>query len=207
MSDTWFYGDYRSDESPLAFLTYFEAALARPPHLSESEKCSQFYNRCKSDFDAENWYENLEENTPAAVTSWTTLALHFRVKWLGASPSSLLEPVSKKPDTATPIATETPTTTTVTNANKVTTTTTAIPAPTNSVTTLIHETTTAPERHSRVAEVRHVTTQPAPEQVQVEAELTATERRRNEEMAVGREEEEERGIEKWKKTGKREVRR
>jgi hypothetical protein len=80
MSSTWFYGDYRADENPLAFLTNFEAALARLLHLSESEKCAQFYNRCKSDFDAENWYENLETNTPAAVTAWSTLVLHFRVK-------------------------------------------------------------------------------------------------------------------------------
>jgi hypothetical protein len=104
MSYTWFYGDYRSDENPLAFLTNFEAALARLPHLSESEKCAQFYNRCKSDFDAENWYENLEINTPAAVTSWSTLILHFRVKWLRASPNSLLETdsVTSAPlDTAT----------------------------------------------------------------------------------------------------------
>jgi hypothetical protein len=144
MSSTWFYGDYRSGENPLAFLTNFEAALARLPHLSESEKCAQFYNCCKSDFDAENWYENLEKNTPAAVTSWTTFVLHFRVKWLGASPSSLLEPVSKKPDTATPIATKT-TTTTITNANTAITTTITIPAPTITAALAVYKTTTTPE--------------------------------------------------------------
>ena len=72
-----FYGNNQRDENPLEFLTNFEAALTQLPHLSESVKCERFYNHCKSDFDAEDWYENLEKNSPAVVTSWPTLALHF----------------------------------------------------------------------------------------------------------------------------------
>jgi hypothetical protein len=60
----------------------FETALSQLPHLSESEKCKWFYNHCKSDSDAEDWYENLENNSPAVVASWSTLVLHFQVKWL-----------------------------------------------------------------------------------------------------------------------------
>jgi len=86
-----FYGDYRYGEDPLAFLTDLETALAQLPHLSEPEKCERLYLRCRSGFDAEDWYENLEQNSPAVVTSWSTLVLHFRVKWLGASPNTLLE--------------------------------------------------------------------------------------------------------------------
>ena len=56
-----FYGNYRYSEDPLAFITYLETTLANLPHLSEPEKCKHFNLRCKSDSDAEDWYENLEK--------------------------------------------------------------------------------------------------------------------------------------------------
>jgi hypothetical protein len=62
-SNGMFHGDYRYGEDPLAFITNFETALAKLPHLSESEKCERFYNHCKSDSDAEDWYENLKKKT------------------------------------------------------------------------------------------------------------------------------------------------
>jgi hypothetical protein len=115
-----FHGDYRYGEDPLAFITNFETALAKLPHLSESEKCERFYNHCKSDSDAEDWYENLEKNSPEVVASWSTLVLHFRVKWLGASPNVLLETTETKPANVVAVPTtsrETTTTTTVTDSN------------------------------------------------------------------------------------------
>src|ERR1700691_1164935 len=121
-----FYGDNRCDENPLEFLTKFETGLSQLPHLYESAKCKRFYNHCKSDFDAEDWYENIEKNSPAVVTSWPTLVSHLRVTSLGAAPDTLLEirkPVTTTElDTATTIAYETSTTTTM-NANTTTTTT------------------------------------------------------------------------------------
>jgi len=77
MSSSMFYGDYRYGEDPLAFLRYLETTLANLPHLSEPEKCDRLYLRCKSDSDAEDWYENLESNSPTVVSSWSTLILHF----------------------------------------------------------------------------------------------------------------------------------
>ena len=69
-----FYGDNRHGENPLAFLMDLETALARLPHLTSSEKCEHFYLRCKSDSDAEDWYENLERNrTPAYAEIGTIL--------------------------------------------------------------------------------------------------------------------------------------
>jgi hypothetical protein len=167
MSPTWFYGDYRSDENPLAFLTNFEAALVQLPHLSESEKCSQFYNRCKSDFDAENWYENLEINTPAAVTSWSTFVLHFRVKWLRASPDSLLET-----DSVTLAPLDAATLNAI--ANTTTTTATIIPAPANTAAPAIYETTKTPEQYDRVANAHHDNTPPTPAPTRLEVKQTTT---------------------------------
>jgi hypothetical protein len=167
MSSTWFYGNYRSDENPLAFLTDFKAALARLPHLSEFEKCSQFYNHCKSDFDAENWYENLETNTPAAVTSWSTLVLHFRVKWLRASPDSLLET-----DSVTSAPLDAATSNAI--ANVTTTTTTIIPTPANTAASAIYETTKMLEQHDCVANARHVNTPPTLVPTRSEVKQTTT---------------------------------
>ncbi|KIM80441.1 hypothetical protein PILCRDRAFT_9623, partial [Piloderma croceum F 1598] len=194
----------------------FEAALARLPHLSESEKCTQFYNRCKSDFDAEDWYENLEKNTPAAVTSWSTLVLHFRVKWLRASPDSLL-----KMDSVTSAPLDAATLNN--NANTTTTTTTIIPAPANTATPAIYETTKTPEQYDHVANARHDNTPPtsAPTRSEVKQTTTATttatttnpdntimmaKQQDDEELAVGGKEE-ERGLEKQMGTREREARR
>jgi hypothetical protein len=171
MSSHMFYGDYRHGKDPLAFLSYLETTLANLPHLSEPEKCQRFYLRCKSDSDAEDWYENLEKNSPAAVASWSTLVVHFRVKWLHASPNTLLEipkPVTTtKPDTATPIACETPTTTT----------TTATPTTTNTAALAIYETTTTtPQQLDRIADARCViaTSTPIPTQQEHQVVTTAS---------------------------------
>jgi hypothetical protein len=175
MPSTWFYGDNWHGENPQEFLTDFKTALIRLPHLSESAKCKRFYNHCKSDFDTEDWYENLEKNSPAAIASWSDLILHFRVKWLGAAPDTLLE--IKKPvtttelDTATTITYETSTTTT-TNANTTITTTTTTPAPTSTAALPVHKTTTMPARPNRVADTQHVITPPMLNPAQHEAETT-----------------------------------
>ena len=87
-----FYGDYRCGEDPLAFLTDLETTLARRPHLSKSKKCECFYLHRKLDSDVEDWYKDLEHNSLTVVASRSTFVKHFRVKWLGALPSSLLEP-------------------------------------------------------------------------------------------------------------------
>jgi len=152
-----FYGDYRYSEDPLAFLADFETALAQLPHLSESEKCERFYLRCKSDLDAEDWYENLENNSPAVVASWSTLVLHFRVKWLSTSPDSLLETPepNSKLSAATSVTHET-STTTIANAN----TTTTIPTHINAAPAILEITTTS-ELLDQAVDVRHVMPVPA----------------------------------------------
>ena len=193
MSFHMFYGDYRYGEDPLAFLTDLETALAQLPHLSEPEKCERLYLRCRSGFDAEDWYENLEQNSPAVVTSWSTLVLHFRVKWLGASPNTLLEipkPVTiKKTDTATPITCKTPTTTT-------------IPAYTNTTAPTALEMTTTSEPSDRALDVRHVTATPTPvaalsrmkptntTATDLNNAITTVKQQDDKEPGVGREEEE-----------------
>jgi hypothetical protein len=142
-----FHGDGWHSENPSNFLQSLEDSSANIPGISDSDKCQRFYLKCKADFDAEYWYEELESNSPMVLTSWPTFVNHFCVRWLGAPLSLLLEPepvISKKPDTATPIATETPTTI-VTNANTAITTTTAIPAPTSTAMLTVYKTTTTPE--------------------------------------------------------------
>ena len=105
MLDNMFYGDFRHTENPLTFLKMLEEALEAMPHLSESKKCEYFYLHCRSGFNAETWYENL---APPITTSWTTLVLHFRVKWLRANPKILLE-VPEIPPPTFCTATTTPT--------------------------------------------------------------------------------------------------
>ena len=140
-----FYGDYRRSESPRDFLYHFEEHLASIPDVSESRKCEHFYLHCRSSFNAEEWYENFEQNSPSVITSWSTLRKHFCVKWLGASPNILLEIPNTKPvtttqlDAATMVSCETNTTT-------ATTTTTTIPAHTNAAVPVIFETTATPEQ-------------------------------------------------------------
>ena len=135
----------------------------------------RFYNHCKSDFDAEDWYENLEKNSPAAVASWSDLILHFWVKWLGATLDTLLEiqkPVTTTElDTATTIAYETSTTTTM-NVNTTITTTTTIPVPANTAALAFYKTTTMLERPDRVADACCVIAMPTPIPAQLEAETT-----------------------------------
>ena len=114
-----------------------------------------------------------KKNSPAAITLWSNLILHFWVKWLGASPNTLLKirkPVTTTElDTATMITCET-STTTITNVNTAITTTTTIPAPTNTATLAIYKTTTTPERPDRVADTHHIIAPPT----QVEIGLTTT---------------------------------
>ena len=145
MSSAWFCGDYQPGENPLAFLTNFETALAQLPHLSEAEKCKQFYNHCKPDFEAEDWYEDLECNSLTVVASWSTLVLHFRVKWLRAAPDTLLEIPNTKPVTTTQLDAAT-TVSRETNTTITTTTTTTIPAHTNAAVPIIFETTATPKQ-------------------------------------------------------------
>jgi len=161
-----FWGDFRKGDNPRTFLRGFEDDLAELPHLSETEKCYRFYNYCRSGSDAEYWYEELERNSPKVLTSWFTLANHFRVKWLNASPNLLLEipkiePVTiPVPDAATTVSCETTTTTT---------TTTAIPAPANTAAPATYETT---ERVDRVTGARHVITPPTPAAPQLATDST-----------------------------------
>jgi hypothetical protein len=176
--------------------------------MTDSDKCNRFYLNCKADLDAEYWYEELESNSPIILTSWATFVKHFRVKWLGAPPSSLLEPepvISKNTDTATPFACKT------------TTTTATIPAPANTAAPAIYETTTTPERSDRVVDARHVTPTSMAISTQLELETTTAttatdsdnaiamvKQQDNEEPAVGREEE-EKGVEKKDRMSEREA--
>jgi hypothetical protein len=112
-----FYGDYRLGENPQTFLNNFEEGLANLLHLSESGKCQCFYNHCGLGFEAKEWYENLESDSPEVVTSWSTLCKHFRVKWLRANMNILLKIPENKisiNDAATMITHKTTTTTTTT---------------------------------------------------------------------------------------------
>jgi hypothetical protein len=172
-----FYGNNRHGENPLEFLTDFEAALTCLPHLSKSAKCKWFYNHCKLDFDAEDWYENIEKNSPAVVTLWPTLVSRFRVKWFGTTLDTLREirkPVTTTElDTATMIAYETLTTTTM-NTNTAITTTTTIPAPTSTATLAVYKTTTTPEQPDHVADTRHVIAPPTQVKIDPTTTITAT---------------------------------
>jgi hypothetical protein len=123
-----FYGDYRAGDNARTFLRRFEGDLTDMPQLSETEKCHRFYNYCRSGSDAEYWYEELERNSPIVLTSWFTLANHFRVKWLRGSPNLLLESPEIKQitiiqsDTATTVSRDsTSTTPTATDLIDVTT--------------------------------------------------------------------------------------
>jgi hypothetical protein len=209
MAYAMFYGDYRYGEDPLVFLTYLETYLAKLPHLSESEKCERFYNHCKSDSDAEDWYEDLERNSPTVVASWSTLRLHFRVKWLKASPDSLLDTLqvaSAKLDTAT----STTSTTAIANAK-----TTTIPAPANTAAQAIYETTATPEQLDQALDVRHVTPVPARSAVELTTTTTAADlnsaiteiEQQDEEEPGVRRVEDGKGVEKEDGASKRETER
>ena len=83
------------------------------PHLtslldpSKSRKCEHFHLHCQSGFDAEEWYENFEQNTPSVITSWRTLCKHFCIKWVGPSTNILLKIVKEKPVTSIQLCTAT----------------------------------------------------------------------------------------------------
>ncbi|KIM89485.1 hypothetical protein PILCRDRAFT_2694 [Piloderma croceum F 1598] len=209
-----FYGDYRRSKNPWDFLYDFEEHLASLPDLSESRKCEHFYLNCRSGFNAEEWYENFEQNSPSVITSWSTLRKHFCVKWLGASPTILLEIPNTKPVTTTQPGAATM----ISREMTITTTSTATPTPTNTTITTIYKTAT-PERRKRVADARHVIAPPTPISNQLDLEtttsttttdsnntITAITQQDNEEPGVGSEEEERR-VEKQNGMGKREAER
>ena len=79
MAPNMFYGDYQHNKNPLDFLTSLEESLAMLPNLSEPKKCKYLYLHCPSGSMAEDWYENL---VPSVTALWSTLVLHFHVKWL-----------------------------------------------------------------------------------------------------------------------------
>lgn len=215
----FFYGDRRATENPLTFLRAIESELASLPHLSESSKCNYLYLHCSSTSDAEVWYEKLECDLPAAVASWAIFVKHFRVKWLGAPPSSLLDPepvISIKSVTATLIACETPTITTVTDANTIITTAT-IPAHIDTAAPAILETITTSKPLNQAADVQHVTIGPTPVPARTEVKLTTStnttdsssavtmvEQQDNEEPVVGKEKEQERSAEQQESGGEHE---
>jgi hypothetical protein len=147
-----FYGDCRRSENPRDFLYHFEEHLASLPDPSESRKCEHFYLHCRSGFNAEEWYENFEQNSPSIITSWSTLRKHFCVKWLGASTDILPEIPKEKAVTSTQLCTAT-----ITSREMNTTTTITIPAPYNTTANAIYEMVMS-EQLDRVADARHVIT-------------------------------------------------
>ena len=159
-----FYGDYRRSENPQDFLYHFEEHLASLPDLSESRKCEHFYLHCRSGFNAEEWYENFEQNSPSVIILWSTLRKHFCVKWLGASTDLLLEISKAKPVTTTQLGAAT-----ITSREMNITTTSSAPDDTAAPT--IYKTTT-PECLDHVVDACHVIAPPTPIPNQPELETT-----------------------------------
>jgi hypothetical protein len=174
-----FYGNYQRSENPQAFLYDFKEHLATLPDVSESRKCKHFYLNCQSGFNAKEWYENFEQNSPSVITSWSTLHKHFCVKWLGASTDILLEIPKQKPVTTTQICTAT-----ITSCETNTTTTTAIPAHSNTAAPTILEITTALKLLNQAADPNST--------------IMTMEQQDDVEQAIAREEEqEEKEAEEW----------
>jgi len=73
-----FYGDGRADENPYDFLKAVQNSFSNQPGITQEEKCERLYLNCKSDFDAEEWYDNLPQNDKA---TWTVLTVAFRICW------------------------------------------------------------------------------------------------------------------------------
>jgi hypothetical protein len=73
-----FYGDGRVDENPYNFLKTIQTSFDNKPGITEEEKCERLYLHCKSDFDVEEWYDNLP---PADKLSWAALSTAFRLCW------------------------------------------------------------------------------------------------------------------------------
>ena len=115
----WFYGDFRPNEDARTFLAFIERYLFENPHLTEPQKCDTLYNHLRSGWEADNWYEELESSAPEVLTSWPTLRNHFRVKWLSASPSTLLQIPKCKPSIVC-TATTTPRKSTINQARRAT---------------------------------------------------------------------------------------
>ena len=115
----WFYSDFCPNEDARAFLAFIERYLFKNPHLTEPQKCEALYNHLYSGWEVDNWYEELESSAPEVLTSWPMLHNHFRVKWLGASPSTLLEIPKCKPSIVC-TATTTPHESTINQARRAT---------------------------------------------------------------------------------------
>jgi hypothetical protein len=73
-----FYGDGRASENPYDFLKAVQNAFSNMPGITEEEKCERLYLNCKSDFDAEEWYDALPRNDKA---TWAALTAAFRLRW------------------------------------------------------------------------------------------------------------------------------
>ena len=73
-----FYGDGWADENPYDFLKTIQTSFDNKPGITQEEKCEHLYLHCKSDFDAEEWYDNLP---PADKTSWAALSTAFCLRW------------------------------------------------------------------------------------------------------------------------------
>jgi len=73
-----FYGDGRADENPYDFLKAVQNSFSNQPGITQEEKCERLYLNCKSDFNAEEWYDNLPQNDKA---TWTVLTVAFRICW------------------------------------------------------------------------------------------------------------------------------
>jgi hypothetical protein len=73
-----FHGDGRAEENPYDFLKSIQTSFDNKPGITEEEKCERLYLHCKSDFDAEEWYDNLPQ---ADKTSWAALGTAFRLRW------------------------------------------------------------------------------------------------------------------------------
>lgn len=80
-----FYGDGQPTKNPHTFLRFIKADIACALNVLNSEKCEYFYNYCSRGYDAKEWYEELEENSPKILNSWPLLVKHFCIQWLGTS--------------------------------------------------------------------------------------------------------------------------
>ena len=162
-----FYSDCRHSKNPQDFLYHFEEHLASLPDPSESRKCEHFYLHCQLGFNAKEWHENFEQNSPSIITLWSTLRKHFCIKWLGTSTDILLEILKEKPVTSIQLCIAT-----ITLHKMNITTTITIPAPYNTTVNAIYETVML-EQLDHVADMCHIITMSMPIQTQVEPDSEA----------------------------------
>lgn len=73
-----FYGDGRTTESPSDFIKLIQASFDNKQGITEEQKCERLFLHCKSDSDAEEWYEGLSAPTN---TDWGKLITAFRTRW------------------------------------------------------------------------------------------------------------------------------